>query len=66
MLKDTLTHGKEEPGIKPRTLGLKDDLLYLLSHTTADLYIQHNTVNWEAAMVSAVVLLQSALKERQK
>ena len=34
--KDTLTHGLEEPGIKPPIFRLVDDLLYLLSHSHPD------------------------------
>lgn len=32
-LKDTSTHGQKEPGINPQTLGLMDNLLYLLTQS---------------------------------
>ena len=35
LLKDTLAHGQEGPGIEPPSLGLMDDLIYLWSQSHA-------------------------------
>ncbi len=37
LAQDTSTHGQEEPGIEPPTLGLMDDPLYLLKDKLTEL-----------------------------